>query len=114
MVDGKKPPSGPIYALSEKELGVLREYPNTMLASGKICSSKSPTATPILFVPKNEGRELCLCVDYRGLNKVTILNRYPLPLMNKLHDHVGGFTIFTKLDLQSGYNRIWIKDGDRW
>ena len=45
-------------------------------------------------------------MDYRGLNKVTVLNRYPLPLMNELRDHVRGAKIFTKLDLKSGYNLI--------
>ena len=55
-----------------------------------------------------------MCVDYRGLNKVTILNRYPLPLMNKLPDRVCGAKIFTKLDLKSGYNLIRIKEGDQW
>ena len=55
MVDEKEPPWGPIYALSEKELGVLREYLDTILASGKIRSSKSPAGAPILFMPKKEG-----------------------------------------------------------
>ena len=85
-----------------------------MLASGKIRSRKSPAGAPIILVPKKEGRGLRLCVDYRGLNKVTILNRYPLPLMNELRDCVGGSTIFTKLDLKSGYNLIQIKEGDEW
>ena len=53
-------------------------------------------------------------MDYRGLNKVTILNRYPLPLMNELRDRVRGAKIFTKLDLKSGYNLIRIKEGDEW
>ena len=53
-------------------------------------------------------------MDYRGLNKVLILYRYPLPLMNELRDHFGGSTIFTKLDLMSGYNLIWIQEGDEW
>ena len=114
MVDGKDPPSGPINALSEKELGVSWEYLDTILAGGKICSSKSPAGAPILFVPKKGGRGLRLCVDYRGLNKVTILNRYPLPLMNQLRDRVDGSTIFTKLDLKSGYNLIRIKEGNKW
>ena len=114
MVDGKEPPWGPIYALSEKELGVLREYLDDMLKSGKIRPSKSPAGAPILFVPKKEGRGLRLCVDYRGLNKVTILNRYPLPLMNELRDRVRGSKVFTKLDLKAGYNLIRIKEGDEW
>ena len=79
MVDGKQPPWGPIYALSENELGVLREYLDTTLASGKIRSSKSPAGTPILLVPKKDGRGPRFCMDYRGLNKVTISNRYPEP-----------------------------------
>ena len=86
MVEGKEPPWGPIHALSEKELQVLREYLDTMLKSGKIRPSKSPAGAPILFVPKDHGRGLRLCVDYRGLNKVMILNRYPLPLMNELRN----------------------------
>ena len=53
-------------------------------------------------------------MDYRGLNKVTILNRYPLPLMNELHDRVCGAKIFTKPDLKSGYNLIRIKQVDEW
>ena len=113
MVEGKEPPWGPIYALSEKELQVLRTYLN-MLRSGKIHPSKSSAGAPILFVPKTEGRGLCLGVDYRSLNKVTMLNRYPLLLMNELHDRVRGAKIFTILDLKSGYNHIRIKEGDEW
>ena len=53
-------------------------------------------------------------MDYRGLKKVTISNRYTLPLINELRDRVRGAKIFTKLDLKSGYNLIRIKDGDEW
>ena len=109
MVEVKEPPWGPIYVLSEKELQVLREYLDTMLKSGKIRPSKSPNGAPILFVPKHHGRGLRRCVDYRGLNKVTILNRYQLPLMNELRDRVRGANIFIKFDLKAGYNIIRIK-----
>ena len=114
MVVGTEPPWGPIYALSEMELYVLKEYFDTMLKSGKIRSSKSSAGAPILFVPKDHGCGLCLCVDIRGLNKVTILNRYPIPLMNELSDTVRGAEIFTKLDLKAGYHLIRIKKGDEW
>ena len=90
IVKGKKPPWGPIYILSEKEQEVLRTYLDEMLRSSKICPSKSLASALILFVPKKEGRGLRLCVDYRSLNKVTILNRYPLPLMNELYKCVVG------------------------
>ena len=92
----------------------MRIYLDDMLRSGKIRASKSSVRAPIIFVPKKEGRGLRLYVDYRGLNKVTILNRYPLPLMNELGDHVRGAKILTKLDLKSGYNLIRIKESDEW
>ena len=66
----------------------------------------------MLFIPNKVGRGLHLCVDYRCLNEVTILNRYSLPLMNKLRDRVLGSTILTKLDLNSGNNLIRIKEGE--
>ena len=96
MVEGKEPPGGPIYALSENELQVLSDYLDTILKSGKIRPSKYPACAPILFVPKDHGCGLCLCVDYRGLKKVTIMNRYLLPHMNELRDRVRGAKIFTK------------------
>ena len=83
-----------------------------MLRMGKVRRSKSPAGAPILFVPNPHGRGLRVCVDYRGLNKVTIMNCYPLPLMNELRDRVQGAKIFTKIDLKWGYNLIRIKEGD--
>jgi uncharacterized membrane protein len=114
LKDGEQPPWGPIYALSGTELEALRTYLDKMLAEGKIRPSKSPAGAPILFVPKPEGRGLRLCVDYRGLNRVTIMNRFPLPLMNELQDRIQGARLFTKLDLKNGYNLIRIKAGDEW
>ena len=114
MVEGKEPPWGLIYALWEKELEVLRTYLDDMLRSGEIRPSKSSAGAPILFVPKKKGGGLRLCVDYRGLNKVMILNQYLQPLMNELRDRVCGAKIFTKLDLKSGYNIVRIKEGDEW
>ena len=85
-----------------------------MLASGKIRPSTSSAGAPILFVPKPHSRGLRLCVDYRGLNKITMKNRYLLPLMDKLRDQVQGSTIFTKIDLKAEYNLVRIKEGDEW
>ena len=82
-----------------------------MLAQGKIMDSQSPYGAPILFVPKPDG-SLRLCVDYRNLNKLTILNKYPLLLMDELRDQVARAKVFTKLDLKDGYHLIHIKQGD--
>jgi hypothetical protein len=101
-----------MYPLNEIELQALWDYLKEMLELGKICLSKSPTTAPIIFVPKAHGRGLRLCVDYRGLNKVTIANQYPLPIMSELQDWVRGTKIFTKINLKNGYNLIHIKPGD--
>ena len=110
---GEKIPWGPIYGLSIKELDVLKKWLDEMLADGKIRRSQSSAGSPILFVPKKDG-SLRLCVDYRALNKVTVPNRYPIPVMAELQDRVQGATVFTKLDLKSGYHLIRIKEGDEW
>ncbi|PYK08296.1 MAG: hypothetical protein DME65_14260, partial [Verrucomicrobia bacterium] len=114
LLPGTSPPWGPVYSLSEVELKALREFLDEMVLTGKIRPSKSPAGAPILFVPKSHGRGLRLCVDYRGLNKITVKNRYPLPLIDELRDRVHGSTIFTKIDLKNGYNLIRIKEGDEW
>ena len=99
--------------MSAYQLEELNKYLEKMLAQGRIVHSKSPAGAPILFVPKPDGK-LRLCVDYRQLNKLTILNKYPLPLMTELRERVAGATIFTKLDLKDGYHLIRIRKGDEW
>jgi hypothetical protein len=68
---GTQPPFGPIYNLSQNELAALQEYLDENLAKNFIRHSKSPVGAPILFVKKKDG-SLRMCVDYRGLNKITI------------------------------------------
>jgi hypothetical protein len=114
LKQGETPPWGPCYPLSEKELEVLREWHKEMLETGKIRQSKSPAAAPILFVPKMHGRGLRLCMDYHGINKIKIANRYPLPIIVELQDRVGGSKIFTKIDLKNGYHLIHVKEGNEW
>jgi hypothetical protein len=85
-----------------------------MLRTGKIRPSKSPTTAPMPFMPKPHGRGLRLCIDYHGINKITIANHYPLPLMSELQDRVRGARFFTKMDLKNGYHLIRIKEGNEW
>ena len=70
-------------------------------------------ASPFFFVSKKDGK-LRPCQDYRKLNKGTVKNSYPLPLISTLLDKLKGTRYFTKLDLRSGYNNVRIKDGDQW
>jgi len=85
-----------------------------MLKNGKIWPSTSLAGSPILFVPNPNGQGLQLCVNYRGLNRITIPNRYPLALMQELQDRVQGAQWFTKMDLKNGFNLIHIREGDEW
>ena len=110
---GSQPPYGPVYALSEKELEVLREYLDASQAKGWIRRSTSPAGAPIMFVPK-KGGGLRLCVDYRGLNRITIKNRTPLPLISETLDRLRRARRFTKLDLKDAYHRLRIREGDEW
>jgi hypothetical protein len=64
-------------------------------------------------VKKKDG-SLRMCIDYRGLNKITIKNRYPLPLISGLLDKLGQAKIYIKIDLRGIYNLVWIKEGDEW
>ena len=110
---GKEPPWGPIYNLSPTELKALREYIEEHLANGFIRHSRSPTGALTFFVKKKDG-SLCLVVDYRGLNKITVRNRYALPLIPTLLERLSGAKYFTKLDLRGAYNLVRIRPGDEW
>jgi len=114
LQEGSTAPWGSIYPLSEEELRTLREWQTEMEKTGKIKRSTSPAGSPILFVPKPHGRGLHLCVNYRALNRITIPNRYPLPLMQELQDRIQGAQWFTKMDLKNGFHVIRIREGDEW
>ena len=101
---GKAPPIGPIYKLSPAKLEVVRTYITENLRKGFICHSQSPCRAPIVFAKKADGT-LWLCVDYRGLNKITIKNRYPQPLIGELLERISKVKYFTKFDVRDGYNR---------
>ncbi|KAK3508000.1 hypothetical protein QTP70_010157 [Hemibagrus guttatus] len=91
----------------------MEEYIKEALAQGYICPSTSPAASSFFFVAKKDG-VLRPCIDYRALNRITVKFRYPLPLVPAALEHLRGATIFTKLDLRSAYNLIWIREGDEW
>ncbi len=113
LVEGKQPPYEPIYSLSPVELETLKTFIKTHLKTGFIESSKSPASAPIFFDKKSDG-SLRLCVDYRGLNNLTIKNWYLLLLIGKSLDRLGRAKRFTQLDLTGAYHRMRIREGDEW
>ncbi|KAL0201043.1 hypothetical protein M9458_004230, partial [Cirrhinus mrigala] len=110
---GKVPPRGHLYSLSATEHQAMEEYVAEGLRAGTIHPSSSPAAAGFFFVKKKDGG-LRPCVDYRGLNQITIKNRHPLPLTNTALDALSGARFFTKLDLRSAYNLVRIREGDEW
>ena len=91
-----------------KELKLQLQEP---LEKRFIRPSVSPWGAPVLFVKKKDGT-LRLCIDYRQLNKLTIKNKYLLPRIDDLFDQLKGASIFSKIDLRSGYHQLRIKDVD--
>jgi len=113
LMPDTKPPTMPVYGLNEKELKECWKYLQENLSKGFIRKSSAPCGAPILFVKKKDG-SLRLCVDYRGLNKITIKNKYPLPLITELLDRLKHAKIYTVLDLLGAYNLLRIKPGEEW
>ena len=92
---------------------MLHEFLDENLKTGIIHTSNSPCGAPVLFMRKKNG-SLCLCVDYRGLNKMTWKNHYPIPLLSDLLDAPNKVQIYSKIDLRSAYHLVWIAKGEEW
>ncbi|XP_073465040.1 uncharacterized protein [Aquarana catesbeiana] len=113
LLPGAEVPFGRIFPLTELEQGALKAYIDENLEKGFIRPSTSPAGAGIFFVEKKD-HSLRPCIDYRELNKITVKNRYPLPLLPELFQRLGTATIFTKLDLRGAYNLVRIRKGDEW
>ncbi|TYK07688.1 ty3-gypsy retrotransposon protein [Cucumis melo var. makuwa] len=108
---GTAPISRAPYRMAPVELKKLKVQLQELLDKGFIRPSVSPWGAPVLFVKKKD-RSMHLCIDYRELNKVTVKNRYPLPKIDDLFDQLQGATVFSKIDLRSGYHQLRIRDSD--
>ena len=113
LEEGKQPLYEPIYSLGPLELKTLKTYIETNLANSFIHPSKSPAGAPILFDKKPDG-SFRLCVDYWGLNNITIKNQYLLLLVGESLDRLGRTKQFIQLDLTGVYHQMRIKEGDIW
>ena len=111
LVPGTAPISKAPYRLAPAELKELKIQLEDLLEKGLIRPSHSPWGAPVLFVKKKDG-SLRMCIDYRGLNKATIKNKYPLPHIHDLFDQLAGSKVFSKIDLRSGYHQLKIKEED--
>ncbi|KAK2899295.1 hypothetical protein Q8A73_012424 [Channa argus] len=106
-------PTGRLYNLSRPEREAMEKYIRESLQAGLIRPSSSPVAAGFFFVSKKD-KTLRPCIDYRGLNNITVKNKYPHPLLNSAFESLQGATIFTKLDLRNAYHLVRIREGDEW
>jgi hypothetical protein len=99
------------YRMPINELVELKKQIAELQAKGFIRPSSSPWGATVLFVEKKDGTQR-MCIDYRSLNEVTIKNKYPLPRIEDLFDQMKGASIFSKIDLRSGYHQLMIQESD--
>ncbi|KAL0434685.1 UNVERIFIED_CONTAM: Retrovirus-related Pol polyprotein from transposon gypsy [Sesamum radiatum] len=111
LVPGTKPPARAPYRMTQPELVELRKQLKDILESGIIKPAKSSYGAPVLFQKKADG-SLRMCCDYRALNKITVKNKYPIPLVADYFDCLSQAKYFTKIDLRSGYWQVRIKEDD--
>ena len=102
-----------LYSMSQDELKVLWKYLNDHLFKGFIQVSSSLTAALVLFIHKSEGG-LRFCVDYWGLNVITVKNQYSLPLIKETLNCLCNAVVYTKLDIIAAFNHLWIAEGEEW
>nr|GFA55811.1 putative reverse transcriptase domain-containing protein [Tanacetum cinerariifolium] len=96
------------YRLAPSEMKELSEQLQELFDKGFIRPSSSPWGAPVLFVKKKDG-SFRMCIDYRELNKLTVKNRYPLPRIDDLFDQIQGSSIYSKIDLRSGYHQLRVR-----
>ncbi|GJX59768.1 putative reverse transcriptase domain-containing protein [Tanacetum coccineum] len=89
----------------------LSEQLQELFDKGFIRPSSSPWGAPVLFVKKKDG-SFRMCIDYRELNKLTVKNRYPLPRIDDLFDQLQGSSVYSKIDLRSGYHQLRVREED--
>ncbi|GJW87682.1 putative reverse transcriptase domain-containing protein [Tanacetum coccineum] len=111
LIPGTTPVARAPYRLALLEMQELSDQLLELSDRGFIRPSTSPWGAPVLFV-KNKDRSFRMCIDYRELNKLTIKNHYPLPRIDDLFDQLQGLSVYSKIDLRSGYHQLRVRDED--
>ncbi|GJU38783.1 putative reverse transcriptase domain-containing protein [Tanacetum coccineum] len=111
LILGATPVAQAPYRLAPLEMHELSNQLQELAKRGFIRPSTSPWGAPILFVKKKDG-SFRMCIDYRELIKLTVKNRYPLPRIDDLFDQLQGSSVYSKIDLRSGYHQLRVRDED--
>ena len=113
LLPGASLPCSRLFNLSKPEHAAMETYIKDSLAAGLIRPSSSPVGAGFFFVGKRD-KSLRPCIDFRGLNSITVKNKYPLPLIGSAFTPLQGATVFSKLDLRNAYHLVRIREGDEW
>ncbi|GJW76694.1 putative reverse transcriptase domain-containing protein [Tanacetum coccineum] len=111
LIPGAAPVARAPYRLAPSEMKELSEQLQEIYDKGFIRPSFSPWGAPVMFVKKKDG-SFKMCIDYRELNKLTVKNCYPLPRIDDLFDQLQGSSIYSKIDLRSGYHQLRVREQD--
>ncbi len=111
LKEGAVPPPRKMYRLSGPDKQEVERQLDALLEKGFIQPSCSPHGSPVIFVAKPDGK-LRMCIDFRGLNSMTIKNRFPLPRIDDLFDQLQGAQVFSSMDLQSAHYQVRLKPED--
>ncbi|GKB91985.1 putative reverse transcriptase domain-containing protein [Tanacetum coccineum] len=111
LIPGATPVARAPYRLAPSEMQELSNQLQELADRGFIRPSTSPWGAPVLFVKKKDG-SFRMCIDYRELNKLTVKNCYPLPRIDDLFDQLQGSSVYSKIDLRSGYHQLRVRDED--
>nr|GEZ93738.1 putative reverse transcriptase domain-containing protein [Tanacetum cinerariifolium] len=109
LIPGATPVARTPYHLAPSELKELSEQLKELSEKDFIRPSSSPWGAPVLFVKKKDG-SFRMCIDYQELNKLTIKNKYPLPRIDDLFDQLQSSSVYSKIDLRSGYHQLRIRE----
>nr|GEY24443.1 hypothetical protein [Tanacetum cinerariifolium] len=111
LVPSAAPVARAPYRLAPSEMKELARELQELSDKGFIRPSSSPWGAPVLFVKSKDG-SFRMCIDYRELNKLTVKNRYPLPKIDDLFDQLQGSSVYSKIDLRSGYHQLRVREKD--
>nr|GFA78219.1 putative reverse transcriptase domain-containing protein [Tanacetum cinerariifolium] len=111
LLPGAAPVARAPYRLAPSEMKELAKQLNELSDKGFIRPSSSPWGAPVLFVKKKDG-SFRMCIDYREINKLMVKNRYPLPRIENLFDQLQESSVYSKIDLRSGYHQLRVREED--
>ncbi|GKB04382.1 putative reverse transcriptase domain-containing protein [Tanacetum coccineum] len=111
LIPGATPVARAPYRLAPSEMQELSNQLQELADRGFIRPSTSPWGAPVLFVKKKDG-SFRMCIDYRELNKLTVKNHYPITRIDDLFDQLQGSSVYSKIDLRSGYHQLRVRDDD--